>query len=61
MDIEKLKSEGHFFAAGALAFATEQTDAYGCHYGMRSDRDAAIAEFKRGFAAAAADAKAHKR
>ena len=50
--IEDLKSAGHYFAAGAVAKALGGGRFYGCHFGMRSTRDAAIAEFYRGFDAA---------
>ena len=54
-DVEILKSESRFFHAGALAFALGFGDSYGCHYGMRSTRFEAAAEFKRGHAAAVSD------
>lgn len=50
--VEALKAEGHYFAAGALAKSLRFPDNYGCHVGMRSTRDAAIAAFKAGYAAA---------
>tara|TARA_R110002020_G_scaffold39043_1_gene116733 strand:+ start:776 stop:1180 length:405 start_codon:yes stop_codon:yes gene_type:complete len=64
-DVEKLKSQGKYREAGALAFTLNPNDRdYGCHYGMRSDRSASIAEFGEGFDGArydaAADAKSKK-
>ena len=50
--VEKLKSEGKYREAGELAFNEGQSDAYGCHYGMRSDRQFAINEFRAGYEAA---------
>lgn len=50
--IEDLKAEGLFFAAGAFASQIKNPRAYGCHYGLRRDIDAARAEFYRGFDAA---------
>lgn len=52
--VEALKSDGHFFAAGALAKALGHRRDYGCHYGMRSDRPAAVAQFLAGYDAAPA-------
>ena len=48
-DVETLKSKGDYFAAGQLARALGQPRAYGCHYGFRSDLQAATAEFLRGY------------
>lgn len=50
--VEKMKSEGLYFAAGALAFSLRLPMDYGCHYGMRSDRAAAILSFNAGWKAA---------
>lgn len=50
--VEALKSEGYFFAAGALAFSKGYGRAYGCHYGMRSDLEKNREEFYRGYDAA---------
>lgn len=47
--VEELKEKGHYFAAGAVAKALRCSRSYGCHVGMRSTRDAAVAEFNRGF------------
>lgn len=47
--IEKLKAEGHYFAAGALAHSLGQPCNYGCHLGMRSTLDYARDAFKRGW------------
>ena len=52
--VETLKSDGHFFAAGALAKQLGQRRDYGCHYGMRSDRPAATTQFLAGYDAAPA-------
>lgn len=52
-----LKSEGHYFAAGALAFSIGHDRSYGCHFGMRSTRDAAIEAFNRGYDAARQEKK----
>ena len=40
--VDRLKSEGHYFAAGAAARSYGHTSSYGCHLGMRSTRDFAI-------------------
>lgn len=50
--VHVLKMEGQFFAAGAVAFAAGHDRTYGCHFGMRSTRDAAIEAFYRGWDAA---------
>lgn len=47
--IEELKEAGHYFAAGVVAKALGGARFYGCHTGMRSTRDYAIAEFNRGY------------
>jgi hypothetical protein len=48
--IEELKSEGRYREAGALAARDESpVRNYGCHYGLRSERDAARDEFLAGF------------
>ena len=47
--IDKLKSDGRYFHAGAYAAMAGYGRAYGCHFGPRSERDAAIAEFQRGY------------
>ena len=54
--IETLKSHGHMFAAGALAKQIGTERYYGCHYGMRSTKDRDMAEFFRGYDAAATPA-----
>lgn len=46
---EQLKSEGKYIEAGANAWAAKEGRAYGCHYGMRSDRAFAMNEFYRGY------------
>jgi hypothetical protein len=46
-----MKASGHYFAAGALARALKQDCNNGCHFGMRSTRDFAASEFKRGWEA----------
>lgn len=53
--VDTLKSAGHIFAAGALAFSCGYGREYGVHFGMRSDRSASIADFQRGYDAARAD------
>jgi hypothetical protein len=50
--VEDLKSEGMFFAAGALSFQLGHGRAYGSHYGMRSTLDLDRDEFYRGYDAA---------
>jgi hypothetical protein len=54
-DVERLKSEGRFVHAGALAAALGLNLNYGCHYGMRSTRDGAMAAFRDGFLWASTD------
>jgi hypothetical protein len=54
--VDQLKSKGHIFAAGALAFSLGLDREYGCHFGMRSDRSAAIDDYQRGYDAAKRDA-----
>jgi hypothetical protein len=53
--IENLKSQKRFAHAGALAFALGCDDYYGCHYGMRQDREAAMVAFRQGWATARQD------
>lgn len=48
-EIDQLKSKGEYEAAGRLAFRTNAGKSYGCHFGMKSDRDAAVKEFERGY------------
>jgi hypothetical protein len=50
--VEALKAEGHYFAAGALAFRLRAGRNYGCHMGMRSTLDMAKEEFNQGYDAA---------
>lgn len=52
-----LKTEGSYFAAGAVAFSAGMDRNYGCHFGMRSSRDAAIEQFYRGYDAARQEKK----
>lgn len=47
--VESLKSEGHYFAAGALSRALGHGRAYGCHYGMRSELKFARVQFNAGY------------
>jgi len=47
--IDALKSCGHYREAGILAAACGQDRRYGCHFGLRSDLNAAQAEFYAGF------------
>jgi hypothetical protein len=54
-DVERLKSKGRYFHAGALSAALGHASSYyGCHYGMRSTRTMSAAEFDAGFQAALA-------
>jgi hypothetical protein len=56
-DVDKLKSQGKYREAGALAYSINPNDRdYGCHFGMRSERSAAIAAFDEGFDGAKFDA-----
>ena len=47
--IDTLKSEGRYFKAGVAARQEGRECYYGCHFGMRSTRDRAIAEFTAGY------------
>ena len=47
--ISELKSEGRYFEAGVLARQSGEACYYGCHFGMRSTRENAIAEFTAGY------------
>lgn len=47
-EIERLKSEGEYFAAGKLAGAWQRGPEYGCHFGMRSTYEIARAQFRAG-------------
>jgi hypothetical protein len=47
--IDTLKSEGRYFEAGVAARQEGRECYYGCHFGMRSSRDRAIAEFTAGY------------
>lgn len=48
--IDDLKSAGHYFAAGAVAFSLGlQRESYGCHFGMRSELEYAEREYARGW------------
>jgi hypothetical protein len=58
-EIDRLKSEGRHFHAGALAYITNSGVAYGCHFGMKSTRRAAMAEFEAGYKLARDDARAY--
>jgi hypothetical protein len=49
--IDALKSEGRYFEAGIAARKEGSECCYGCHFGMRSTRDRAIAEFTAGYTA----------
>jgi hypothetical protein len=52
--IDNLKSEGFYFAAGALAFSLGYPEtSYGSHFGMRSDIGRARAEYLEGWQACA--------
>lgn len=53
-NIDKLKCEGLYREAGAAAYERNPNfRSYGCHFGMRSERDHAMREFYAGFDAAA--------
>ena len=54
--VDRLKSAGHYFAAGALAFECGYGREYGCHFGMRSERSSAVEAFQCGYDAAKANA-----
>jgi hypothetical protein len=47
--VDALKSEGHYFAAGAVAKALGCGPYYGAHAGMRSTFESARNEFYRGY------------
>lgn len=47
--IDELKSEGRYFEAGIAARQAGEGCHYGCHFGMRSERARAIAEFEAGY------------
>lgn len=50
--IDNLKSEGLYFAAGALAFSLGYPEtSYGCHFGMRSEIKQARADYLAGWKA----------
>lgn len=51
--VEMLKAEGKHREAGALAAKQGKPCYYGCHFGMRSTRNEAILDFRRGYFAAA--------
>lgn len=48
-EIDTLKSKGLYEEAGRLAFRTNAGKSYGCHFGMKSDLEAAKAAFLKGF------------
>lgn len=50
--IEALKAQGNYWAAGYHAHMLGCSTSYGCHYGMRSERDRAIQEYVAGWFAA---------
>jgi hypothetical protein len=47
--IDTLKSEGQYFEAGKLARQLGEARYYGCHFGLRSERARAVAEFEAGY------------
>lgn len=47
--VEYQKSNGNYYGAGALARALNQPRSYGCHYGMRSDRERSMQSFYKGW------------
>lgn len=58
-NIDALKIEGRYREAGAAAFRHNPNFRfYGCHFGMRSERDFAMREFYAGFDDAARAPKA---
>jgi hypothetical protein len=48
--IEDYKVRGRYRTAGQTAALLGHDDIYGCHFGMRSTRDFAMAEYKSGHA-----------
>lgn len=56
MTTTSLKSKGLYAEAGASAYANDEGRSYGCHFGMRSDREASMAAFYRGYDDAEASA-----
>ena len=47
--LDTLKSDGRYFHAGAFAAMAGYDRYYGCHYGMRSSRAYAMAQFYAGY------------
>ena len=47
--IDELKSEGRYFEAGKLARELGRDCYFGCHFGLRSERDRAVEEFTAGY------------
>lgn len=47
--VEVLKRQGKYFEAGGLAYKSGYANSYGAHYGMKSSRDEAVRDFKRGW------------
>jgi hypothetical protein len=54
-DINELKANGEYFAAGALAARQGRPDYYGCHFGMRQSLEFARSEFSKGWHSVAID------
>jgi hypothetical protein len=54
-DINELKANGEFFAAGALAARQGRPDYYGCHFGARQSLEFARSEFSEGWHSVQAD------
>jgi hypothetical protein len=48
-EIEQAKAQGNYRLAGQLTSLANLPCYYGCHYGMRNDRQYAIEEFIRGW------------
>jgi hypothetical protein len=48
-EIDRLKSEGRYYQAGALAASLGYGPEYGCHFGMRSDYQYARAQYALGW------------
>ena len=53
--VDTLKSEGSYEAAGREAAKTNRDRYYGCHFGMRSSKDRAMTEFYAGYDAQKAE------
>ena len=47
--VEDLKANGHYYAAGALARSLGHGRFFGCHYGMRSEKERSQELFYAGY------------